>query len=288
MIDLHTHTTESDGTFTPAELVAEAVKRRLEALAITDHDTFAGFDQALPLADEAGIELICGIELSTKMEMKDRPRGKSIHLLGYFMRGKPTEEFRQWLFGIQQSRRERNVALSDKLESLGVPVPLEEVYSLGRSMAGRPHFAKRMVEKGYVGTQQEAFDRYLDESAEAYVDRREPTLAEGIRHVLDAGGVPCLAHPVRLGKREPREEEELIRQMCKMGLRAIEVWHSDHNGRHRERFDWLARRYNLTMTGGSDFHGDNKPGVELGTGRLGNVRVGPKVLERLRVTSRRS
>jgi predicted metal-dependent phosphoesterase TrpH len=282
LIDLHTHTTESDGTYTPAQLIDAARARGLEALAITDHDTFAGFDQALPMADDAGIELICGIELSTKLAMPDRPRGKSVHLLAYFMRGKPTEEFRQWLFGLQQSRRERNERLAEKLQSLGVHILLEEVNALGKSMAGRPHFAQIMVKKGYVETQQEAFDRYLDDSAEAFVDRREPTLAEAIRHVLDSGGVPTLAHPVRLGKRMPQDEEELIRQMCKLGLRGIEVWHSDHTARDRERFDWLARRYNLTMTGGSDFHGDNKPGVELGSGRRGNVRVGLRVLERLR------
>lgn len=281
MIDLHTHTTESDGTYSPEQLVAAAKAKGLDAIAITDHDTFAGYHQALPLAREAKLELVCGIELSTKLIMPDRPRGKSVHLLGYFMSG-PTAEFRSWLSELQQSRRERNEALALKLQAMGLDITMEEVNALGRSMAGRPHFAKLMVQKGYVSTLQEAFDKYLDESAQAYVERQEPSLAEGIRQISDGGGIPSLAHPVRLGKRVPAQEEDVIRQLCKMGLRALEAWHSDHPSREQERYEWLARRYDLIATGGSDFHGDAKPGVELGTGRNNNVNVSKKVLDRLR------
>ncbi len=261
--------------------MAAAKAKGLDAIAITDHDTFAGYHQALPLAREAKLELVCGIELSTKLIMPDRPRGKSVHLLGYFMSG-PTAEFRSWLSELQQSRRERNEALALKLQAMGLDITMEEVNALGRSMAGRPHFAKLMVQKGYVSTLQEAFDKYLDESAQAYVERQEPSLAEGIRQISDGGGIPSLAHPVRLGKRVPAQEEDVIRQLCKMGLRALEAWHSDHPSREQERYEWLARRYDLIATGGSDFHGDAKPGVELGTGRNNNVNVSKKVLDRLR------
>jgi predicted metal-dependent phosphoesterase TrpH len=286
LIDLHTHTTESDGTFGPAAIVESAQAARLDAAAITDHDTFAGFDQAAPMAAAAGFELICGIELSTKMPSGDRPRGKTVHLLGYWLKSGPSPEFRDWLEELQASRRERNARLVDRLRELGLEITLEEVQAIGRSMTGRPHFARVMVDKGYVKTSQEAFDKYLDEKGAAYVDREEPTLAEGIRHIRSSGGVSSLAHPIRLGKRIPAQEEDLIRQMVKMGLQAIEVYHSDHNERDTERYQRIARRYDLAVTGGSDFHGEAKPGVLLGSGRNGNVVVPNKVLDRLRILSR--
>jgi hypothetical protein len=286
LIDLHAHTTESDGTFSPAELVQEAVKIGLEALAITDHDTFAGFDQANPLADEAGLDLICGIELSTKMPVPGKPKGKSVHLLGYWFGRGPSEEFRQWLYGIQQSRRERNDALAVKLQGMGLDITIEEVIAMGRSMAGRPHFAALMVKKGYVKTNQEAFDLYLDESAQAYVDRHEPSFAEGVRNILDSGGLPSLAHPIRLGRKTPSFEEDTIRQMAKMGLPALEAYHSDHAGYDQERYERIARRFGLSISGGSDFHGAAKPEIQLGTGKNNNLRVGMKVLDRLRAGRR--
>jgi predicted metal-dependent phosphoesterase TrpH len=138
------------------------------------------------------------------------------------------------------------------------------------------------LEKGYVTTLQEAFDKYLDEKAEAYVEREEPLLGEGIRRIADAGGVASLAHPIRLGKRRPGEEEDAIRQMAKMGLPAIEAYHSDHGERDVERYQLIARRYGLAITGGSDFHGANKPGIQVGTGKDGNVAVPNSVLDRLK------
>jgi hypothetical protein len=286
LIDLHTHTSESDGTLTPAELLQTAQAARLDALAITDHDTFAGFDQAAAQASGPGPELICGMELSTKMQIRDRPHGKVVHLLGYWLKGGPTREFREWVGSLQQSRHQRNVLLAGRLRELGLEVTLEEVQAVGRSMTGRPHFARVLVDKGYVQSTQEAFDKYLDEKGAAYVDRVEPSLAEGIRHIRAAGGVASLAHPVRLGRRVAAQEEDLIRQMVKMGLQAIEVYHPDHTDRDTERYQWIARRYDLAATGGSDFHGDAKPGVLLGSGRNGNVVVPNKVLDRLRMLSR--
>lgn len=286
MIDLHTHTTASDGTASPAALVAEAVTARLDAIAITDHDTFAGYDEALPAARQAGLELICGIELSTKMPQPGRPKGKSVHLLGYFPVKPPSDEFLDWVRGMQESRRDRNIRLAARLRELGLAVDYEEVEAAGGNMTGRPHFARVLLQKGYVKTLQEAFDRYLDESAQAYVDRIEPTLAEGIRRIADAGGVSSIAHPIRLGKRHPREEEDLLRQMGKMGLMAVEAYHSDHAERDLERYQLLARKYGMAVTGGTDYHGGNKPGVLLGTGRNNNVAVPTKVLDRLRQLAR--
>lgn len=286
MIDLHTHTTASDGAVSPAELVQQAKAAGLKAVSITDHDTFAGYEEALPLAREAGVELVCGIELSTKMAQPGRPRGKSIHLLGYFPNGAPNDEFREWISQLQASRRERNRRLAARLQELNVDITIEEVDELGRNMAGRPHFAQLLVQKGYVSTMQEAFDKYLDESAQAYVDREEPSLGEGIRRIAAGGGLSSLAHPIRLGKRHPAQEEDVIRQMAKMGMPAIEAYHSDHSPRDQERYQFIARRYGLAVTGGSDYHGANKPGVEIGTGRANNVVVPDKVLDRLRQLAR--
>jgi 3',5'-nucleoside bisphosphate phosphatase len=282
LIDLHTHTTASDGTFSPAELVQAAHAAELSAVAITDHDTLAGYDEARPIAEGLGLELVCGIELSTKMPMPGRPRPKSVHLLGYFPKREPSPEFREWIQHLQASRRERNRKLAARLQELDIDITLEEVESLGRLMAGRPHFAQLLVKKGYVKTLQEAFDRYLDESGAAYVDREEPMFGEGVRRIVDGGGVPSVAHPIRLGRRRPNEEADVLRQMAKMGMMAIEAYHSDHSSHDVERYQMIARKYGLAVTGGSDFHGENKPDVDLGTGRHGNVSVPNKVLDRLK------
>src|SRR5215472_1164152 len=153
MIDLHTHTDQSDGTLSPAALVRAAVGLSLEALSMTDHDTLAGYDLAAPVAREAGLDLICGIELSTRLDRQPgEPRSRSIHLLGYFPDREPSAEFRAWLSQLQQSRRQRNVSLITKLQALGVDISLHEVQRLGRNLTGRPHFAKVLLAKGYVSS----------------------------------------------------------------------------------------------------------------------------------------
>jgi 3',5'-nucleoside bisphosphate phosphatase len=274
LIDLHTHTDESDGTYTPAQLVAEAVSSKLDALGITDHDTLAGYDAAAPLAKAAGLDLVCGIELSTKL------RGRSVHLLGYFLGDPPTQAFRDWLREMQLSRRDRNVRLAAKLRSMGMEVSLAEVEARGKSLAGRPHFAQVMVEKGYVADTRQAFDDFLDESAKAYVDRLEPTFAEGVKRILDGGGLPSLPHPIRVPRNGERFEA-LMGEMADAGLRALEVYHSDHSPADELMFQEQADLYNLAITGGSDFHGALKPHIRLGTG-AGNLCVPRAVLDRLR------
>ena len=281
MIDLHTHTDESDGTTAPARLVGAALALGLEALGITDHDTLAGYDAAAPLARKAGLDLVAGIELSTKRRRAAGGRGRSIHVLGYFLGAPPPADFRAWLEAIRLARRDRNRRLAARLQSLGVDIALEEVERLGRSQAGRPHFARAMIEKGYVSNIQEAFDLYLDESAQAYVEREEPELEAGIRKLREAGGLASLAHPIRLSRRNPPGFEKDLAEMCEMGLDAIEAYHSDHRQEDAEFFLSLARRFGLAVTGGTDFHGDNKPGLALGTG-YGNVAVPRQVLDALR------
>jgi predicted metal-dependent phosphoesterase TrpH len=278
VIDLHTHTNESDGTYSPQQLIELAVRAGLEALAITDHDTFSGYEQARPFAEAAGLPVYCGIELSTAL---GRPKERTAHLLGYFANGGASESFRNWLGAMQQSRRDRNQRMARRLQSLGVNVTIEEVNAIGRNMAGRPHFAKLLLQKGYVQSHQEAFDRYLDEAAPGYVEREEPTLEEAIRLVSDGGGISSLAHPVRLGKGTGQEEEKAIAKMVDDGLTAIEAFHSDHTERDTERYLGYARKYGLKVTGGSDFHGDNKPSIRLGTGANANLNISKRLLEEL-------
>ncbi len=273
MIDLHTHTTESDGSCTPAELVAEAARIGVDVLSITDHDTFAGYDDAAPLARQAGIELICGIELSTKLH------GRSVHLLGYFLNPDgQVSRLREWVLEMQASRRERNVRLSARLRELGIDIRLEEAQALGRGLTGRPHFAQLMVKKGYVADIRQAFDEYLDESAKGYVYRLEPQFAEAVRQIRKAGGIASLAHPTRIAG----NLSDLIPELCSAGLDAIEAYHSDHGPGDTEHFLSLAARHGLKVTGGSDFHGAAKPEVSIGTGHNGNLQVPREILERLR------
>jgi len=276
LIDLHSHTNESDGTCSPAELVEEAVRAGVKVLGITDHDTFRGFDQAAPLASQVGVEPVCGIELSTKLQ------GQSVHLLGYFFGDNGLEDFRVWVQQMQESRRERNVRLAARLRELGFDITLEEAEARGRGMTGRPHFAQLLVEKGYVANLREAFDEYLDESAKGYVYRKEPSFAEGVERIRKAGGIASLAHPIRVRGDIPK----LMPELCDAGMNAIEAYHSDHARQDTELYLELARRHGLLVTGGSDFHGAVKPGVLLGTGYDGNLRIPAGLVDQLKQHAR--
>jgi predicted metal-dependent phosphoesterase TrpH len=281
MIDLHTHTDSSDGTSTPAELVAEAVRVGLSGLAITDHDTFAGYDAAVPHAAAANLELICGIELSTRYQ------GTSVHLLGYFPVTPPSKDLRAWLAFILEGRRDRNTRLIAKLQSLGVDITLAEVETMGRTLTGRPHFARVLVDKGYAKDIQSAFDLYLDESARGFVHRQEVPIEEALERILASGGVPSLAHPIRVAKNNWEKLAAYVDDLAGLGLRAIEVYHSDHSPENVSYYASLAERFNLGVTGGSDFHGANKPLISLGTGKRHNLHVPDAVLENLKLLAAR-
>jgi len=247
--------------------VAEARRAGVTILGITDHDTFKGYDLALPAAAEAGLELVCGIELSTKLH------GNSVHLLGYFFHREDLAEFREWVAVQQTARRDRNIRLVARLRELGFDITLAEAEARGRGMTGRPHFAQIMVEKGYVGNLRQAFDEYLDESAKGYVYRREPQFAEGVERIRQAGGIASLAHPVRV----KGDVAAMMPELCASGLNAIEAYHSDHTAEETEFYLDLAGRFGLKVTGGSDYHGAIKPGVTLGT-----LHMPDDLLDRLR------
>lgn len=277
MIDLHSHTNASDGSCSPAELIREACRTGITTLGITDHDTFSGYDEALPYATGFGLELVCGIELSLKL------CGRSVHLLGYFFQTDRLAEFRGWVLGIQAMRRDRNIRLVARLREMGLDITLEEAEARGRGMTGRPHFAQIMVEKGYVANFHQAFSEYLDESAKGYVSRQEPCFAEGVKRIRSAGGIASLAHPVRVRA----DIAAAMPELCQAGLNGIEAYHSDHAEEQTNCYLGLAKRYGLLVTGGSDFHGTAKPGLKLGTG-YGSVSLVPyKVIQQLRADSGR-
>jgi predicted metal-dependent phosphoesterase TrpH len=278
VIDLHTHTNESDGSCTPLELVDRALAIGLEALAISDHDTFAGYDQAVEPARSYGLDLVCGIELSARLPGKVR----TVHVLAYFPNSPPTVEFRDWVTGLLTTRRERNIRLVAKLQSMGVPIELSEVERLGRSLTGRPHFARVLIQKGFAADYEDAFRRYIDESAPGFVERQAPAITEAAEKVAAAAGLAVLAHPIRLGMRDAAGEEALVKQLGDEGIRGIEVYHSDHGPEDVRRYLGIAKKYDLAVTGGSDFHGDAKPQVALGTGRNGNLDIPKSVLDTLR------
>jgi predicted metal-dependent phosphoesterase TrpH len=271
MVDLHSHTDKSDGSLAPAELVARARRRGITTLGITDHDTLEGYDAAVSHAQAAGLDLVCGVELSSKFH------GRSIHILGYFFHEPPGEAFRRHLDCLQVSRRERNERLAGRLRELGLEVTRQEAEKLGQSQTGRPHFARLLLQKGYVPNIREAFDRYLDESAPGYVERRDPSLDNVIRWIHEAGGLASWAHPVRMVRLSGLRLEQLFREMADHGMDAIEAYHSDHSLDAQAEYLAVAAKIGLAVTGGSDFHGDSKPHIDLG-----QVALPPEALAILR------
>jgi hypothetical protein len=253
-------------------MVALARQLGLEALAITDHDTLEAYELARPAAQAAGLDLVCGIEISTRLSI-----GRPVHLLGYFLHHDPYPHFYEWLKAVYQIRHDRNQRLEKRLEQIGVPVTLEEAEALGHSITGRVHFARLMVEKGYVQTVREAFLRYLSEDAPGYVPMDDPPVEEGIRRIREAGGLAVLAHPFRLRLPDPDQEETLLRKWRDAGLDGLEVWHTDHPPLAVERYLRIAREMGFAMSGGTDYHGTAKPGITLG-----GVRVSSAVLRGLR------
>jgi len=280
-IDLHSHTTESDGSYTPEELIDLAVRTDLQALAITDHDTFSGYEMALPFARKAGLDLVRGIELNSRLNLTNSDDSRAAHLLGLFPSREPSEEFINWIEDQRSDRRERNRKLAETLQERGVKVTLEEAEARGRNLTSRTHFAQILIEKGYVNSFDEAFREYLGEDAPSYVARQSLTSEEVIRRIRSGGGVSVVAHPVRLSLSRDAERQELIK-LKEADLAALEIYHSDQDPQLQAYYHQLAQELDLLPTGGSDFHGRLKPDIDLGTGLRGNVRVPFEFLQRLR------
>jgi predicted metal-dependent phosphoesterase TrpH len=281
VIDLHSHTNASDGTLTPAELIALAKRNKLEALAITDHDTFEGYDAALPIANTAGFDLVRGIELNSRLLLDGATQPRFVHVLVYFPSNQPTREFHNWLAQQRAERRERNEKLVKSLQEAGVDITLAEVEARGRTLTGRPHFARVLVEKGYAANFDEAFRKYLGEEAPSYVERDSFTTEEVIKFAREGGGLPVVAHPIRIGMQRATERD-VLKRFKQSGLVGLEVYHSEHPPSLQTYYRQLADELQLLPTGGSDFHGAVKPDIDLGSGRDGNVQVPLEFLEGLR------
>ena len=274
LIDLHAHSTASDGSLTPARLVDRARANGLAALALTDHDTVAGIPEALDRGRETGLEIVPGVEISAQFSPG------TMHILGYDLDFK-NKSLQETLHKLQYARRERNERIVQALEDLHKPVTMAEVaQKAGGGVVGRPHFAMAMLEKGYVSDMDEAFEKFLGKGKPAYRDKFRLEPEDAVRMVLAAGGLPVLAHPYSLQLQGAALAEKLS-CLAQAGLVGLEVFYPEHDEAMTERFNNLAGRYGLAPTGGTDFHGQGKEDIELGRGR-GNMALPYELLAALR------
>ncbi|NES95386.1 MAG: PHP domain-containing protein [Desertifilum sp. SIO1I2] len=246
MLELHCHTTFSDGTLTPTQLVETAVQAGVRALAITDHDTFNGWEEAISAAAKYDLEIVPGLELSTVHNHC------SLHILGFY----PNPQLlREPLQERLEGRKRRAQRMLEKLASLGYPLTLPE---MGEGMApGRPHIASAMVKAGYVQSSREAFDRFLRDEGPAYVHYEKFSIQDGIALLRSCGAVPVWAHPYLF---RGGAVEEVLRELVEAGLMGVEVYHPSQSPQQQERLRQLCKEYGLLETGGSDYHGPTLEG----------------------------
>lgn len=277
-IDLHVHSNASDGTLTPSELVEKAITQGLSAFALTDHDTVHGIEEAVSAAKEAPkkeieIEIIPGIELSLAY------KGRDIHMLGLFVEYK-NESFCKTLQYIKEEREDRNNKMAGNLAKAGIDISMEQLKQDDKNaIITRAHFAKYLVKTGVVKSNQEAFQKYLSDDGPYYVPRQYLSPKNGIELIKSAGGIPILAHPL-LYKLSNAELDKLIGTLKNHGLVGIETIYSANTGFDEGYIKKFAHKYELLITGGSDYHGANKPLIELGVGK-GNLKIPYSILEEL-------
>jgi predicted metal-dependent phosphoesterase TrpH len=277
-VDLHAHSTASDGSETPSALVAKAVDIGLSTLALTDHDTLEGIEEAREAAARVGLDLIPGTELSLDYH-------GGMHLVVLWLEPGPGP-LQERLAGLQLGRDARNMAIVELLVGLGMPLSIEEVAEeSGPGSAGRPHIAAVMMQKGYVESIAEAFDLWLGAGKPAYAARPRLSPEEAIALALDSGAVPVLAHPHTLGINRAHEMADLLNRLGSAGLVGLEAMCAGYHRHEREGYADLAQRFGLIASGGSDYHGWYKPGLELGTG-YGDLVVPERVVEELRARAR--
>ena len=285
MIDLHAHSTFSDGSLTPEQLVNLASEAGLTALALTDHDSTGGLDRFMAACEVAAAEGrpaplgIPGVEISA-----DVAKG-TMHILAYFF-DVTNVALQDALARIRGGREARNHEILRKLNEQGLKLPWEEVQEYaGEEVIGRPHFARAMVDRGHVRSVKEAFDLYLAKGKPAYADRFRMSPADSIAVIRQAGGVPVLAHPftLQLDASELRAEMGRLKES---GLEGVEVYYSEHSHDLTAAYRELAEALDLAVTGGSDFHGEINPGIKLGIG-FGSLRVPDRIVDDLQTRARR-
>lgn len=276
MIDLHAHTTASDGTMSPNDLVILAKKHGIEAIAITDHDTVEGIPEALAAGEREGIEVIPGFELS----VEHNPG--SMHILGLLI-DHENEHLNESLREIQASRATRNPKIIEKLNEFGLNVSMEEVEKIsGGGQLGRPHIAAALIKKRYVRTVQEAFDKYLKKGASAYFERQRLTRGETVDMIHGAGGLVIIAHPGTLGV-NGQQLDSLLQELKDVGFDGIEVFYNNHSQVEEDRLMQAADKFGFLISGGTDFHGENKPAIKIGVG-YGNMAIPYEVLQEMKLS----
>lgn len=273
-IDLHVHSTASDGSYTPAEIIACAEEKELSAIALTDHDTIKGLYEASEAAKGRPLELVAGIELSADYN------GTDIHILGLYLDYKK-EAFQKELSACQDAREHRNEKIIMALQKVGFDITLEKIEkSFHEAVITRAHFARYLLEKGYIRTYEEAFEKYLGVGCPCYVPKKKIIPEKAIELIHMAGGIAVLAHPL-LYHMDSTEVEKLVSYLKTEGLEGLEAIYSMNSEQDTEQMIRLAKKYDLLITGGSDFHGTVKPHIDMGYGR-GNLRVPEYILEGLR------
>jgi predicted metal-dependent phosphoesterase TrpH len=274
--DLHCHSTASDGTWRPCEVIRAAKRIGLRAIALTDHDTLAGVPEAAEEAKHLGVEFIPGCEISL-----DGPPG-TFHMIGLLV--DPSDRLLgERLDFVRRGREDRNAQILEKLAALGIPMTQEEVDAeAGGDVVGRPHFARVLVKRGVVRDFKEAFDRFLGKNRPAYAERDRLSLPDAIEAIHGAGGVAAVAHPFTLGFPDDAATEAWFREAAAAGVDAIETEVTEHSRSDAERYRAMARRCGMLESGGSDFHGENKKNTDVGTGK-GSLRVPYAFLEAMKV-----
>lgn len=294
-IDLHVHSNRSDGTLSPAQLVDYAREKRLKAFALTDHDTIDGLDEAIshaealkgaagkpaqPYEDQIIPEVIPGIEFSTEYQKQD------VHILGLYIDYKDQAFCRQ-LREFVDSRITRNRKMCLLLQKAGIPVTYEDLQAeFPDSVLTRAHYAKYMLNRGYIKSMPEAFDRYIGDHCPCFIPREKVTPVQAVELILSAGGVPILAHPI-LYHMSALRLDTLARELKEAGLAGLEAIYSTYTPAEERDMRRLAAKYDLLVSGGSDFHGATKPGLELGTG-YGKLFVPCSLLDDIKKAACRS
>jgi predicted metal-dependent phosphoesterase TrpH len=278
-IDLHIHSTASDGSLAPSEIIHQAQKLNLAAIAITDHDSLEGSKEVTQAGIPSSLKFLTGVEISAAYP-PFFPGSGSFHILGYGIQ-LDDSVLNQTLAKLQRARKNRNPEILRKLSSLGIRLTLEEIRNeVGPGQIGRPHIARAMVKKGIVKSIDEAFDHFLGAGKPAYVNKYRIECARAIEIIYRAGGVPVLAHPGLLPIDSDKDLDHLIANLKAIGIKGIEAYYPEHTSRQIALYAGLAARYDLLMTGGTDFHGSITPNIKMGSG-TGDLFIPYELYEKL-------
>lgn len=274
IIDLHVHSNASDGTFTPTELISEAKRAGLSAFALTDHDTTAGIAEAVRAAEGSGIELIPGVELSTEYEKTE------VHVLGLYI-DPENALLQKHMADFRKSRDNRNVVMLEKLRAEGFDITQEALEArFPDAVITRAHIARYLLEKEYIPDMKTAFSKYIGDGCRCYVDRPKVTPIDAVDYIVAAGGTPVLAHPV-MYPMSYFQLQRMLREMKAHGLSGMEAIYSENTAADEMVMKRIAREEGLLISGGSDFHGTNKPDIRLGVGR-GKLYIPYSILEAIK------